>query len=449
MKLCDVGSVEIEPGALTRWQLCATAPAIPVPTPPSENEQFHLDAMRRNGSAGWLALTVELPGSVGIERLTASLRSLLDRHEVLRCHFVPDGDGYRRWRLDADSVGVEPIPATARDGGDTSPHTLTATCLTQIAAACTPFAPLGHYLAAVRRPMSTTVVLAFDHCFVDAYSLAVIASDLVDDLDGAAVDRPGSFLDIRAAEEAAPDVPADDPRLCKWGDFLGTNGWTVPEFPLDLGLGTGDTAEVHTAIRTLLDADDAAGFDDRVRAAGARTYPALLTAVADAVHRSGGPAELPTILPVHTRHSAADRRVVGWLVGNAPIRLSTNGDHDTAVRTNTARLGEALPLAHMGLTPVYSAFADLLRAARQDVFMMSYVDYRRLGLPPTVPVRQISSTRRTDAAQFWFWRDADGIHLRARYPHTVRALHTMTDVLGLVTDRLHAGACAPSQLDCG
>ncbi|NED68225.1 hypothetical protein G3I15_45565, partial [Streptomyces sp. SID10244] len=66
-----------------------------------------------------------------------------------------------------------------------------------IATVCSPFAPLQHYLAAVRRPSSTTVILAFDHCYVDAYSLAVIASDLVDDLSGTKVTQPVSFLDIR------------------------------------------------------------------------------------------------------------------------------------------------------------------------------------------------------------------------------------------------------------
>ncbi|NED60236.1 condensation protein, partial [Streptomyces sp. SID10244] len=106
------------------------------------------------------------------------------------------------------------------------------------------------------------------------------------------------------------------------------------------------------------------------------------------------------------------------------------------MRANTARLGEALPLARIGLTPVYMTFGDLIRTNRSDVFMVSYVDYRRLGLPASVTTRQISSPRRTDTAQFWFWRDADGVHLRARYPETALAHRTMNGVLDAVDHRL-------------
>lgn len=450
MKLCGDDAIEIEPGAVTRWELAATADSLPVDVPPSENEKFHLDAVRRNGTAGWLALTVEFAEAVAVDDITRSLRKLVDRHEVLRCHFVSSDDEHVRHRLPVGDLTVRPVPGVVvpdgpgpegtTDPGTTDPGTgdspLADRLVDDIATVCSPFAPLQHYLAAVQRPSSTTVILAFDHCYVDAYSLAVIASELVDDLSGTKVAQPMSFLDIRTVEDAAPTVAPDDPRLRGWGEFLAANHWTVPEFPLDLGLAPGDTAPVCTEVRTLMCAESARRFEQTVHALNARTYPALLTAFADAVHDVGGPAELPAILPVHTRYDAADRKAVGWLVGNAPIRLSARGDRGTTLRANTARLGEALPLARIGLTPVYMTYGDLIRTNRSDVFMVSYVDYRKLGLPASVTTRQISSSRRTDTAQFWFWRDADGVHLRARYPDTELAHRTMTGVLDAVDDRL-------------
>ncbi|AZG44842.1 condensation protein [Gordonia insulae] len=435
MKLCGVDTVDIEPGDVHRWELSASAPSEPVAVPPSENEKFHLDAVRRHRAAGWLALALEFDEAVAVDDLTDALRALIDRHEVLRCHFVADGEEYHRHCVPAGTVTVTPVPAAPPTGG--AAGRLAEGLLAEIATACSPFTPLHHFFVAVRRPTSTTLIVAFDHCYVDAYSLAVIAADLADDLAGTPVAQPASYLDIRTIEESAPVVAADDPRLGAWGEFLAANDWAVPEFPLDLGLARGETADVHTDIRTLMCTASARRFERAVHAVNARTYPALLTAVADAVHDAGGPAELATILPVHTRWGADDRRTVGWLVGNAPIRLSARAAVGTALRTNSTRLGEALPLARIGLTPVYRTYADLIRANRNDVFMVSYVDYRKLGLPEHISTRQISSSRETDGAQFWFWRDLDGIHVRTRYPDTPVAHRTMRRVLAALDARVH------------
>lgn len=163
----------------------------------------------------------------------------------------------------------------------------------------------------------------------------------------------------------------------------------------------------------------------------------LLTSLAQAVRDVGGPDELPTILPVHTRHAPGARRTVGWMVANVPIRLlgasALPGDDLTI---NSARLAAALPLAEIGLTPVYAAYADLIRPSRHDVFMISYLDYRRTDLPKCAVTQQISATRATDTAQLWFWRDHDGIHLRTRHPGTSTAARTIDDVLGALSDRL-------------
>lgn len=439
MKLAGVDTASIAPGDLVRWDLVPTSAADPVSVAPSENEKFHLDATRSDGAAGWLALTIELDGQVRVEDLTRAIRSMLDRHEVLRCHFDDAEAGPVRRCLPTGAFTFRPGPASGL--ARPTEHVVTA-----IARTCSPRASLRHYVAAVRRETSTTVILGFDHCYVDAYSLAVIAADFVDDLCHVDVRPPVSYLRVRTDEEASlPGVDSDDARVRAWGEFLEANDWRVPAFPLDLGLGPGEVAPVHTDLRTLMSAVDADRHDRAVRDRGARVYPSLLTAVAQAVRDVGGPSELATILPVHTRHTPGVRRTVGWLVANVPIRLLAHDDcSDGELQVNTTRLAAALPLAGIGLTPVYTAYADLIRRSHRDVFMVSYLDYRRTDLPRDVATQQISADRESDTAQFWFWRDQDGIHLRTRHPRTVTAARALDDVLGAVSHRLHE-LTAPGQ----
>lgn len=431
MKLAGVDTAHIAPGELLRWDLRPTAPGKPVAVLASENEKFHLDATQHEGATGWLALTVDLDERVSVDDLSRAVRSMLERHEVLRCHFDSVDQGYQRRRLSGDefTAAPGPVPTTGN---------LTEQIIAGLDETCSPRAPLRHYVAAVRRVSSTTVILGFDHCFVDAYSLAVIAADFVADLHHVDVVAPVSYLEVRTHEESLlTTVDSDAGPVRAWGEFLAANEWHVPAFPLDLGLDPGEVATVHTDIRTLIPRTEADRFDRAIRQREARVYPALLTSVAQAVADVGGPNELPTILPVHTRHNPGVRRTVGWLVANVPVRLLAHGARPgSELPINTHRLAAALPLAGTGLTPIYAAYADLIRRSHHDVFMMSYLDYRRTDLPASAPTQQISAARESDTAQFWFWRDHDGIHLRTRHPGTSTAARTLDDVLDAVSHRL-------------
>ncbi|MFW0795991.1 condensation protein [Gordonia sp. CPCC 205515] len=429
MKLCSVDDITLPSGELIRWTLRATGPGRPSDATPSENETFHLDSVRRTGRSGWLAIAVEIPGWVQVTEITRGIRAVLDRHEILRTHFVTDAaENHQRMLLGPDAVAVEAQPGVS---------TLAPTdqVFAEIASGCSPFEPLGHHFAAIRTPSSTTLVCAFDHVYVDAYSLGIIASNIFDGLGGRPIAAADSFLDLRRTEQTAPPIGPDDPRLAAWGRFFTENDWQVPEFPLDLGVAPGETAPARTDVRTLLTAAQGRAFERAVHTLDARTFPALLTGLAAAVHDCGGPLELPVVIPVHLRRSHSSRRSVGWIVGNAPMTATSDGSAGSAMRTTTRRLGAALPLAEIGVTPVYTTYAAQLKTTRHDVFMASYIDYRQLKLP-RVRVHHISSGRQSDTAQWWFWRDDDGIHLRARFPDTQIAADTMSRVLDALNDFL-------------
>ncbi|AFR47521.1 condensation protein [Gordonia sp. KTR9] len=423
MKLSSSETWEVEPGELVRWLPVPRGCAVPASAPVSENERFHLDSIVQ-GQPGWIALTLDFPERLDLGRLGEVVSTVIGRHDVLRSHYAATDTGYQRLLHDGVDVKEDSREADAGLG----PAEFAAALSERITATCDPFQPMPHFLAAVRRASSTTLVCGFDHCYVDARSMALLSSEICELLAGGALAPAESGLDALrrlAGEEAA--VTADDARLAEWERFLDATDWQVPEFPVDLGVPAGAAAEMHTMVATLLPGDAARKFSSEVHRHGGRTYPAVLTFAAKAINSVGGPGEVATVVPTGT---GAGPGCVGWSVGNAPLRIAAGDDLFEAVPVNTARLAAALPLAEIGLTPVYAAFGHRLHQRRSDVFMMSYVDYTRLPGPhPGVRAEQVSSSKPTDTAQWWFWRDADGIHVRVRHPHTERAVAVLAETL--------------------
>jgi hypothetical protein len=443
MKLSSSESWEVEPGELVRWRAVPGGAANQSSAPVSENERFHLASLA-SGQPGWMALTLDFPQRIDADLLREVIGTVITRHDALRSHYVRTGDGVTRLL----HPGVD-VKEELRETVDGLSAKAFASRLTEyIGATCNPFEPMPHFLAAVTRPGGTTLICAFDHCYVDARSLAVVAAEICELVAGRGPAPAESGLDaLRAIAECEASVTSDDPRLGGWERFLTATGWTVPEFPLDLGIAPGDALPVHTMVRTLLSGDDAATFSSTVHRRGARTYPAVLTCAGMAISAAGGPDEVATVVPTG---SGAGPGCVSWSVGNAPLLISATGDLFAAMYRNTRRLAAALPLAEIGLTPVYAAFGDRLRPGRSDVFMMSYVDYTRLPMPRgDVVVRQISSQKPTDTAQWWFWRDRDGIHVRVRYPHTERAVAVLGDTLDTMQTLLDSVLDPVSAADAG
>ncbi|MEO9326816.1 condensation domain-containing protein [Gordonia aurantiaca] len=424
MKLSSSESWEVAGGELVRWRPVPGGFAEEASAPVSENERFHLTSLSA-GQPGWMALTLDFPQRLDPDLLGDVVGSVITRHDALRSHYVRTPEGGFARLLHATADVKEEV---REDRTGLGAREFATRLADDIGETCDPFQPMPHYLAAVLRPSSTTLICGFDHCYVDARSLAVVANEICELIHGRALPAAPSGLEaVRKVAAAEACVPADDPRVAEWEGFLSATGWRVPEFPLDLGVDPGATYPVKTMVRTLLPASEAARFSSTVHRAGARTYPALLTCAAKAISAAGGPEDVATVVPTGT---GAGPGVVCWSVGNAPMIIRSTGDLDAAMHANTDRLAAALPLAEIGLTPVYTAFGDRLRPSRHDVFMMSYVDYTRMPTPACdVAVRQVSSQKPTDTAQWWLWRDHDGIHVRVRYPDTERAARVLSGVL--------------------
>ncbi|MGU3292216.1 condensation domain-containing protein [Williamsia sp. M5A3_1d] len=449
MKLTTFDNLDIAGGALHRWTVSTRSAPVPHPTGPSENERFHLEAVR-DGGLGYLAITFDIDSAtIDLTRLRSAFEAVVNHHEVLRAHFSLDAgepDSIRRLLHAAGGLEVSDVETVHdADAGDNR-----AALSAAIADGCSALTPGSHVLAAVQGPSTTTVICAFDHCYVDAHSLAVIAEDVLSAYEGDALRTAGSFLDHQAAAaELARQSSGDGGLVEKWGEFLASTGWTVPEFPMDLGVAPGEFAPADIHVDTVLTAEQAHQFSAMCASRSIRFYPALLAALAVATRDLGGPDRLPLVLPVHTRRSDRWSRSVGWFVANAPMILDATGDIDAAMTAATAALSEALPLAEVDLMTVYGTFGSRMIKPRHDVFMVSYMDYRRFDRLAHHNVHHVSSDGRADTLQAWFWRDEHGVHLRTRYPDTGTAAAVVKglvdDMIAVVSERLAAvGARIPA-----
>lgn len=423
MKLADLKDYSVEPGRYVQWAPRVCGPATRASVGVSENERFHLDGLR-DGHPGAMILVIDLDLPTEEAALADLVPTLLRRHDGLLCYFVHDGENYHRRIHTIDDVALSVVD---QDGTNRPAAMFTEFVLARIEAACDPMEPIGHYFAAVLRPESTTVICAFDHAYVDARSLTVLAGDIVDSVQRKPLGPASSGLELVRAHTEILDVDADDPRLQGWHQFLNESDWRIPDFPLDLGVAPGMREPMRTVVATFVDAAGATELSERAHAHGARTISVILSCLGAAVYRAGGPTEMATVIPAGPQ---TDRSSVAWVVDNIPMHVACRGDLVDLVRTNADRLKSARPLAEIGLTPVYQTFGHRLRREREDVFMVSYVDYTRwYHARAGVEVCQLSADHDTDDAQWWVWRDDEGIHVRVRYPATEQADKVIDEVL--------------------
>ncbi|WP_454858894.1 hypothetical protein [Promicromonospora soli] len=367
---------------------------------------------------------------------------------------------------------------------------------------CAPFGYPAFLPAAISRPDRSTIVLGMDHLHTDAWSTTVVVDELaaryaewaeraaglravspaaravpaVPALVGAApvgVSPAGAALPAGAAAllvapepetalaeigrdaspapvpEALPGTPArvgaDDPRLATWHGFLRDRGWTLPTFPLPLGVPYGERVPQRTVVRPLADAVTADAIAARARTAGASTSAAVLATLAIAVADLGGPAVLETLLPVHTRADAAARRAVGWHTTTVPLRVEVDVTAgavtvtDTALAATGKAVRAARELSAVPLEQVVESLPQPLRFPRADIFQVSYLDYRRLpGHAESASRRahHVSAATRADDLQLWVSRTDDGVSVRARMPRTPAAVGTVDRLLDRWAERL-------------
>ncbi|MGU3292207.1 condensation domain-containing protein [Williamsia sp. M5A3_1d] len=451
MRVTTIDRFAPAPGTLVAWTVDATAStAVVSAVPPSFNQSHHLAtaAADPNGESTWLAASFDVDGSVDLKAIERAFLALITRHGTLHSGFVRTGGSIVRHLHDPAALQ---LIASA-------PRSLTTTAAVRDALweglrhDCTPFGDPGCHLAAIDRRDRSTIVCGFDHAHVDAYSMAIVVDDLARLYEGYRAE-PGAF-DPRVLPPAASFVDhcadeADDtrdfsrhPAMRRWTEFFARHDRRPPEFPLDLGLSPGDRARQAVDVRELLGPRDTADFAEACADAGSSVYAGLLAAMAHAVRDLGGSAEMPVLFPMHTRRSRRWENAVGWFTTNAPVTITVDADLPATIARAGPAVREAVALGEVPLPRVLEAIGGL-RAGRTDIFMVSYVDYRRLPgahAHDAVDATHISNVTTADDAQFWISRTGGGLALRTRYPDTAVARTTMAAFLDGVGR--HASAVA-------
>ncbi|MEL4164658.1 hypothetical protein MTQ16_07355 [Corynebacterium bovis] len=249
-------------------------------------------------------------------------------------------------------------------------------------------------------------------------------------------EAPGPSGVTPTPDRTHPDrTDADRRALDVWRRFFGRTGGRIPAAPVELldpvpvdgpSSATAASALPAPAHRVI----DLVPADRMTGDLGERTFAVALTELARALEPETGRAELPVVIPVHTRGGRRSplHDLVGWFVTNAPVIADARD-----VDATRAWLRDAVTVAGLPLERVFAEFTPDLPAG--GIFMVSSVDFRARG--PRIPgARYISATSPTDTLQLWFSRTDDaGLSVRVRHPGTRRADEVVTRIL----ERLRRG----------
>jgi mycolipenoyl-CoA---2-(long-chain-fatty acyl)-trehalose mycolipenoyltransferase / long-chain-acyl-CoA---trehalose acyltransferase len=427
------------PGEFLSWSVDASrSVAQPSRVPPSFNQSVHLAGADDHST--WLAASFRVRGRIDRDALARAYHALVTRHGTLHSSFTKRDGVVTREEHNPRSLMLTENPGVRA----TSAAALQQAVWATLDAACHPFGFPAYLLAAIDRRDRSTILCGFDHAHVDAYSMSIIIDDLhtlYEGYRGAADGRPeclpmsGNFVDYCAAEAEMTEVGPSDPRLLSWLRFFDDHGGGPPTFPLDLGLAVGEHAPQGADVRQLLDASSTERLATLCRRAGSSLYGGVLSAMAHAVRHLGGGTELALLFPMHTRRTEPWHNAVGWFTTNAPISVVGTDDHlcDTLRRTGP-ELRRAMRLGGVPIPQVINALGGLSQV-RDDIFMVSYVDYRTLpgaAIHDEIDAQHISNVTTADDAQFWISRTIRGLSIRSRYPDTAVGRTTITEFLAEV-----------------
>ncbi len=437
MRVTSITEYHPAAGVVVEFTADVTGDAQRSPIPPSFNQRFHLGDLGEARRV-WIAGTFDVPGRIDVDALAWAFTRLIDRHDTLRSSFVQATDGLDRMLHRPGSVEIAASNRTEFD----CPTELREHLRRILELRCDARRFPSYTCVAIDRPDVSTVVCAFDHSNVDALSIAVTVDEVRAWYDAyrrcpsspnIELSPVGGFVDYCRIEATEPAVDRHDERMVRWSEFLVRCGGTTPSFPFDLGLADGETATQATLVAPILDADRTAEFERLCTRSGGGMFAGVVAAIGQACAAIGGPRQIPFLFPLHTRHEDRFRRALGWFTTNAPMTVDVG---DVLVDTIAAAQREfraALPLSTVPIPQVLASLGDTFTLSRNDVFMVSYIDYTRIeghrGLEES-NAHHVSNATVSDDAQFWVSRTTSGLALRARFPDTVLAHSVMTAFSG-------------------
>lgn len=430
MRLTNITHARLPEGRLSSCTVPAAGTGRPLPV--SFDQGMHVGAGPRPGS--WMAVAVELSAPATAAQLGGAWAGVVERHHTLRTVFSTDDDG--RVRLHEIADAVRPVWTRHEVGAAGTRAALQSV----VDGACSPLARPSHRLCLIEPADGPpVVVLAADHAHLDAWSLPLLARDLLDGLGDLRAGRPvgagrapaASFAEHTRELAARPAAPQHVVR--RWARILADGGGVLPVFPLPLG-DLGVPAPEAVTTRDVLDADGLARLEARADEVRVRLLDLVVSVLTRATADLAG-RPLRAVLPVHSRTEPRWRDAVGWFITNSVLECP-----DPDPQACRAAVRETLELGSHALEPILRPHGGM--PVPPGMFMLSYLDYRRLPatLAPELRAQHISASAPTTGVQVWFVVGDGGLHLRARCPDTAQARSSVEAWLDAVGEGLRAEA---------
>lgn len=447
MRITAMGNWRPQPGTAVRFdptEACReAAAATPAHTAPvtflAQNHVRGAAVARAAGRThrGYLGSGTEIDGDLDTAALGTALTLFVRRHEVLRtwfecrdgevtAHVVDPSDIEFEAHVDRELASTEDIHPYLVDRFDRE----------------TPSDSFpGFAFGAIRRPGGFAIFLACDHALSDGASQALALDEIAQIY--AELIRPnghghpepdpatpaaGSYFAYAAAEaEVTAEHLAGSPQTRAWQDIFRRHDLQMPRFPLDLGLGPGETAQVAGVEVSLLDRGGIVAFDTVCRAAGGRFVDGIYAAIAVADRELAGADDYYGMTVFNTR-AALDGYATsqGWFCNFAPVEFSLAG---------ASTFSELIPAAHtarrrardLAAVPVAAALTAIAAAgATPDAIitapnLLSYIDFRWFPGTSREAFRRgalFTGEGRTANASAWINRDHDELYLGSQIPGT-------------------------------
>ncbi|MFT4126542.1 MAG: condensation domain-containing protein [Gordonia sp. (in: high G+C Gram-positive bacteria)] len=458
MRFVQILEEPIEPGGLVEW-----TPFVPGGLGAwdrdarltSHNHEQHLRSAFEyrartrlaGGRESWLGVSITIAGPLSIPALRATLRTWIDRHEVLRSHVVIKYDGLARLTTAPGTVKLR----MGRIGWYRESGPLVEQLAGSFDRATAPLQWPAYLFATVGRESSFTLLFAADHSLVDGYSLIMAQHELTEiyrahrDHREVVLPAVGSYVDFSAAERRAADqAGADHPAVAAWTGFLDAGDGRMPQLSASLPAPPDEAppapnTQVSPAPKTPLSpmpaaqmsrsgvlADDATAerFAQECAAAGGSLTAGVLAVLAIVAHELGGDPDFRCVLPRHTRDGAQWLTALGWFVAVAPFCLDMSDDPSfaeavprAAAELTRARQGASLPLERV---------AGLIGLSGGPRFAVSFIDTRRAPGAAEADAGRATVLRShsysPDEIFIWINRTPCGLRFSTRFPAYLAAV---------------------------
>ncbi len=359
----------------------------PAPLSSAQRQLWFLDQLYPGRPTYNVPIVLRLTGDLDRAALLAAVRTIVERHDVLRSKFVRDDIG---WPVQL-VLPVDAVAVTEDDLSDRAPAEAVAAAMA-IAnrEAATPFRLADGPLARVKlvrvSPVDHLLVLTVHHAAFDGASTRILLEELRSLYTGAPLTAlPLRYRDYAAGEARTSGTGRDRQHLAYWREQL--SGLIPLEFPLDHPRPTRPSGRGEHHRATLLSGPESARLAEVAAAMGTTEFVVLAAAFATLLAQRTGNSDVVFGTPMSTRDDGAFGRLIGFFVNTVVLRLDLAGDPPFAetIRRAHRTVSEAQAHRSVPLETVVAAVNPRRGAVESPLFriVLSVQDERgaRIDLP--------------------------------------------------------------------